>query len=53
VRRREGTLLRGGGGAGFFWDRGAPFIGAEEGHQGGGERWLNGRSNGGSVNGNF
>jgi hypothetical protein len=29
------------------------FIGAGDGRQGGGEGRLNGRSNGGGVNGNF
>jgi hypothetical protein len=32
---------------------GVAFIGAEDGRQGGGEGRLNGRSNGGGVNGNF
>jgi hypothetical protein len=32
---------------------GVAFIGAEDGRQGSGEGRLNGRSNGGGVNGNF
>jgi hypothetical protein len=32
---------------------GVVFIGAGDGRQGGGEGRLNGRSNGGDVNGNF
>jgi hypothetical protein len=32
---------------------GVAFIGAGDGRQGGGEGRLNGRSNGGGVNGNF